>query len=161
MLKRLIAHRAATQFVVTDATVGGQAAVSRTFDNMPQLVNGLRSLGASEEEIARVRGEFEAGKPATFVDIDDQQNRIRMALGELGKRRRAPVEEPCPRCHVNRWNVDILDLPATSAMSRRPPLPYGANYAYTDQPTGIVSMLSIVCTNCGYTMFHNMGILGV
>ncbi len=74
------------------------------------------------------------------------------------------MDDRCPRCQTTNWNVDIVNIPASSEVSRpfgMPSPPLGANYVYTNQPTGFVSMLSVVCTNCGYTMFHNMGILGV
>ncbi len=86
--------------------------------------------------------------------------RIQNALEEM--KRRGVNSDYCPRCNTFEWNVDIIDIPASSAMSRPTlaPPPFGS-YTYSPQPTGFLSMLSVVCKNCGYTMSHNMGVLGV
>ena len=84
------------------------------------------------------------------------QIRIERALAEL--RKRGVENDHCPRCVRFDWNVDIVDIPANSQVARvRASLPW----VYTQQPTGILSVLGVVCKKCGYTMFHNMAILGL
>jgi ribosomal protein S27AE len=85
--------------------------------------------------------------------------RINLALEELKKR--GVANDYCPRCNTFDWSVDINDVPATSAMAQPslPPIQFQTRYSYNRQSGPVISMLSIVCKNCGYTMFHNMGIL--
>lgn len=86
---------------------------------------------------------------------------------------RGVLNDRCPRCRTSSWNVDLIEVPATSAFS--PPghsvnrNAWGAafyagnvvNSNLSPPSSGILSMLSIVCNNCGYTMFHNLNVLGV
>jgi predicted nucleic-acid-binding Zn-ribbon protein len=80
------------------------------------------------------------------------QERIYNALQELKKR--GVKEDYCPRCETHDWTVDILEIPAKSAMSKVMLLTAGlpAEYAQED----FISVLAIVCRNCGYTMFHTL-----
>jgi len=100
---------------------------------------------------------------SSFQDIKlSAPTRINQAIEELKKR--GVTNDHCPRCNTFDWNVDIIDIPANSAMASHflPPVPRGGGYSYNmQQPTGLLPMLSIVCKNCGYTMFHNMNILGI
>jgi hypothetical protein len=87
--------------------------------------------------------------------------RIKQALELL--KQRGVTNDYCPRCNTFDWIVDINDIPVNSAMAQPalPPLPLGGQYFYNSQPAALLSVLSIVCKNCGYSIFHNMGILGV
>lgn len=94
-----------------------------------------------------------------FTVAQSPQQRIQLAIAEL--KRRGVSSDFCPRCNTSDWNVDLLEIPANSAMSS-----YGANQAligtnYLFQGGGRLSLLGIVCKNCGYTLFHNLDILGV
>jgi hypothetical protein len=71
---------------------------------------------------------------------------------------RGVTSEACPRCHTDDWNVDILDIPAKSAMSKLLLFAtLGAEYSQSD----FIPVLTLVCKNCGYTMFHNLKVLGI
>jgi hypothetical protein len=89
------------------------------------------------------------GKPrlATELKIDE-------VLTELA--RRGVKNDFCARCNAHDWNVDLLEIPAKSALSHGwlPTLPG------TGVP-GHLSLLAVVCRNCGNTIFHNLEILGI
>ena|ERR1700757_389066 len=93
------------------------------------------------------------------------QVRIERAIARL--KEKGVENDHCPRCTVFDWNVDILEIPVNSAMA--PPFAsflgpldtkpdiYGQR---TNRPaSGILSVLSLVCKNCGYSIFHNMNML--
>lgn len=63
----------------------------------------------------------------------------------------------CPRCEHLDWNVDLVEIPGRSAITTAvfPVL------APDDPQSGYLSLLAVVCRNCGYTMFHNLDILGI
>lgn len=84
------------------------------------------------------------------------QLRINRAIETL--KAKGVKDDYCPRCGVFDWNVDITDIPAGSLMSRSP-LPLEANYVHTREPNGFLSVLSLVCKNCGYLIFHNIDAL--
>lgn len=71
----------------------------------------------------------------------------------------------CPRCGVFDWNVDILEIPANSLLASSPfSGSYSLNATFFSQnpshlATGVLSVLSLVCKNCGYSIFHNMSML--
>jgi hypothetical protein len=85
--------------------------------------------------------------------------RINRALALL--KERGVLKDSCPRCNVFDWNVDINDIPANSAMAHWSPTAYPtqSRYSFNQEFGPYMSLLSIVCKNCGYTMFHNMNIL--
>lgn len=85
--------------------------------------------------------------------------RINKAIAEL--KRRGVSNDHCPRCNTFDWTVDINDIPANSAMAQPslPPMQLHARYSYNTAYGPVISMLSIVCKNCGYTLFHNMNVL--
>jgi hypothetical protein len=84
--------------------------------------------------------------------------RIQKALEQI--KARGVNNDYCPRCNHFDWNVDLLDIPANSAISRFPIT--GGTYVQRpvwEQATGALSVLSIVCKNCGYTIFHTLNVL--
>jgi hypothetical protein len=95
--------------------------------------------------------------------------RIQKAIEQM--KARGVNDDYCPRCHEFDWNVDLLEIPANSAMSRSlnftsitgfPPIGQGSQTIpapLPPQPTGTLSVLSIVCKVCGYTIFHSMNVL--
>jgi predicted nucleic-acid-binding Zn-ribbon protein len=94
--------------------------------------------------------------------IRHEQNpsvRIQQAIQEM--RRRGVIDDRCPRCKHTDWKVDIVNIPASSEVGWKSLPPLTGNYVYSPTPTGYVSLLSIVCTTCGYTMFHDIAVLGV
>lgn len=62
----------------------------------------------------------------------------------------------CARCETNNWNIDLLEVPASSALS-----PMGLPYVRGAAGTGYLSLLAVVCRNCGNTIFHNLDVLGI
>jgi predicted nucleic-acid-binding Zn-ribbon protein len=95
-----------------------------------------------------------SGLPPPKVGRLATEVRIHSAMEELKKR--GVEKDYCIRCNTDDWNVDLLEIPASSSMTR-------AGFAksrYT-QIADSLSVLAIVCRNCGYTMFHNLEILGI
>ena len=62
--------------------------------------------------------------------------------------------DKCPRCDVFDWSVDpiAIDVIPIEGLPAQLPLSYFP---------GRILLLQIVCTNCGYTMFHNLNVLGL
>jgi len=80
----------------------------------------------------------------------ETQTIISEALDKL--RARGVTHDYCPRCSTADWNVDLLGVPAISLPNpNRHLVPH----------SGYLSVLAIACKNCGYTMFHNLNVLGV
>ena len=82
------------------------------------------------------------------------QVKIQQAIDELKKR--GVKNDHCPRCNTFDWNVDLLEIPANSALSVTglPTFPGGGT-------SGYLSLLVVVCKKCGNTIFHNLEVLGI
>jgi hypothetical protein len=80
------------------------------------------------------------------------QERIAQALAELSKR--GVKHDYCPRCDHRDWNVDLLEVPANTALSESGLPPWSG-------ASGYLPLLAVVCTNCGNSIFHNLNILGI
>jgi hypothetical protein len=90
------------------------------------------------------------------------QSRIERAVAQL--KSKGVENDHCPRCNVFDWSVDILDIPVNSAMSAVPlyflaKVENPLHPILSPQPTGTFSVLSLVCKNCGYSIFHSLSIL--
>jgi hypothetical protein len=84
----------------------------------------------------------------------EANSKIQQALSELAKR--GVKSDYCPRCGHLDWNVDIVEIPARSALL------YAAFPVLASQTEeGFISLLTAVCRNCGNTLFHNLHILGI
>jgi predicted nucleic-acid-binding Zn-ribbon protein len=83
------------------------------------------------------------------------ETKIHGALQEIKKR--GVAQDYCPRCNTNNWNADLLEIPAFSLMASLAPL--GPGYISTGETR--LSVLAVVCMNCGYTMLHNLQVLGI
>ena len=82
------------------------------------------------------------------------QAKIEEALRAV--KERGAKDDYCPRCRSTNWLVDLLAIPGV-------PLPnpmLGVSMAYSP-PTGFIPVISFMCANCGYTMFHNLNALGI
>src|SRR5258708_1638612 len=78
---------------------------------------------------------------------------IKEAMDRL--KERGVKNDYCPRCEHLDWNVDIVEIPGRSAITTAVfPVLAPDNPQY-------LSLLAVVCRNCGYTMFHNLDILGI
>jgi predicted nucleic-acid-binding Zn-ribbon protein len=77
---------------------------------------------------------------------------VTRALQELEKRN--AKNDYCPRCSTSDWNVDPVAI-AAIPLQGIPAAPPGSYF-----PSRI-TVLQIVCKNCGYTMFHNLNTLGL
>jgi ribosomal protein S27AE len=77
---------------------------------------------------------------------------VKRALEELEKRN--AKNDHCPRCDTFDWNVDAAAINSIP-LQGIPAAPPGSYF-----PTRI-TVLQIVCKNCGYTMFHNLNTLGL
>jgi hypothetical protein len=101
-------------------------------------------------------GGFEGIARSGRADLTTQ---IRIQKAIEAMKARGVKDDYCPRCEVFDWNVDLLDIPANSAMSRPRVAGVHLQLPVWEQATGALSVLSIVCKNCGYTIFHTLNIL--
>jgi hypothetical protein len=91
--------------------------------------------------------------PEPSVPLDPEAEKlVKAALEELKKRK--VTHDFCPRCDTFDWNVEPI---AISVIPLRG-IPAGLPSAYF--PAHMLA-LQIVCKNCGYTMFHNLNVLGL
>jgi predicted nucleic-acid-binding Zn-ribbon protein len=95
--------------------------------------------------------------PPLSPKLQSPQERISNALEAL--RKRGVKSDYCLRCETNDWNVDILEIPVRSAMSKAVLMTVLNATSYT--PSDFIPVLAIVCKNCGFTMFHNLNVLGI
>ena len=86
------------------------------------------------------------------------QELVQKAIEEL--KRRGVNSDNCPRCDKSDWNVDLIEISARSSLAvpSGQLFPRSANY---QQPGGFIRLLGIVCKNCGFTMFHDLHVLGI
>lgn len=99
--------------------------------------------------------------PFNLEDHVPPQEQIQQVIAELRKRGVKVDADSCPRCRKGDFNVDILDINVTSVMSRQNILTSPSSFAWTREPNSSVKVFSVVCVNCGYTMFHNLSVLAV
>jgi hypothetical protein len=94
--------------------------------------------------------------------------KIKEAMDVL--KQRGVKHDNCPRCEALDWNVDLIDIPAESStyasfLNALAPPPSAKNtwgsFSALKSQTGVMSLMAVVCRNCGYTMFHNLEILGI
>jgi hypothetical protein len=89
------------------------------------------------------------GKPrlSERIKIDQAMNALKQ---------RGVKNDYCSRCDKYDWNVDLIEVPANSALAATglPTFPGG-------RTSGYLSLLAVVCRNCGNTIFHNLEVLGV
>jgi predicted nucleic-acid-binding Zn-ribbon protein len=84
----------------------------------------------------------------------EADTKIQQALSVLAQR--GVKNDSCPRCGNLDWNVDLVEIPARSALL------YVAFPALAPETEdGFISLLTVVCRNCGNTLFHNLEILGI
>jgi hypothetical protein len=84
----------------------------------------------------------------------EANSKIQEALSELT--RRGVKSDYCPRCGHLDWTVDLVEIPAKSALL------YAAFPVLApENEEGFIPLLTAVCRNCGNTLFHNLGILGI
>jgi hypothetical protein len=72
MTKRLMLHRAGSQFIKTElppANTGAHAAAAPSFNGWELLEANLLAEGAFPEAIARAKAKFDAGDSSVILDI--------------------------------------------------------------------------------------------
>ncbi|MGO9318938.1 MAG: hypothetical protein ACLPXT_12795 [Terracidiphilus sp.] len=82
----------------------------------------------------------------------ESEKLVTRALAELKERN--VIHNDCPRCDTFDWNVEpiaigvipLRGIPASLPLSYWP---------------GQINAIQFVCKKCGYTMFHNLNILGL
>jgi len=81
----------------------------------------------------------------------EQLKLVNRALEEMQKRVK---NNNCPRCEVFDWTVDPvgIDVIPLEGVPAHMPLSYFP---------GRITAIQIVCKNCGYTIFHNLSVLGL
>jgi len=77
---------------------------------------------------------------------------IHRALEELKKR--GVKDDYCPRCGNPDWTADLVQI----AVAPLEGIPARIPHAYYP---GYIAALVVVCKRCGYTMFHNLNVLGL
>lgn len=77
---------------------------------------------------------------------------VTRALEELSKRN--VTNDYCPRCATFDWNVDAVAINVIPLQS----IPASMPLSYVPSH---MAALQIVCKNCGYTMLHNLEVLGL
>jgi hypothetical protein len=96
--------------------------------------------------------------PPSSQSSQSPQERIQKGIEEL--KRRGIKSDNCPRCDKSGWNVDLIEISARSAVA----IPSGQLFpraAAYDQAGGFIPLLGFVCKNCGFSMFHDLNVLGV
>jgi hypothetical protein len=88
------------------------------------------------------KGEMAAVTPEIKAKIEE-------ALRIL--REKGAVQDYCPRCSQNDWNVDIILIFAS-------PPPSGSPLTYSQS---FIPTLMLVCKTCGYMFMHNLNVLGI
>jgi hypothetical protein len=89
--------------------------------------------------------------PSTTLDPDTIKL-VNRALEELKKR--GVSQDYCPRCDTRDWNVEpvaINVIPLRGVPAALPSAHFPAH----------IMAVQIVCKNCGYTMLHNLNVLGL
>jgi hypothetical protein len=86
------------------------------------------------------------------------KERIQRGVEEL--KRRGIKGDNCPRCDTSAWNVDLIEVSARSAAAVPSGQLFPRSSAY-DQPGGFIPLLGFVCKNCGFSIFHDLSVLGV
>ena len=111
---------------------------------------------AAGREWAQTEPQFpESPQPRRLV----AEVRTKKIVDELKKR--GVTNDNCPRCGVFDWSVDFLDIPVRPAVNApsAPPM-YGLHDQFAQPiPTGFIRVVSLICKNCGYTIFHNLNVL--
>lgn len=70
-------------------------------------------------------------------------------------------DNKCPSCNTEMWNVDFIAIPS-NPLPRFGTPPTGIVFTLgTPSPSGYIPALSLACSNCGYTKFYNLNILGL
>jgi hypothetical protein len=91
--------------------------------------------------------------PPPLITLDPDAIRlVNEAIEELKKRK--VTNDYCPRCETFDWNVDPVALsviPLRGVPASIPPSYF----------PGYVMAIQIVCKNCGFTMLHNLSVLGL
>jgi len=86
------------------------------------------------------------------------QERIGKGIEEL--KRRGVTSDSCPRCNTSGMNVDLMEISARSAVAVSSGQLFPRSAAY-DQAGGFIALLGFVCKHCGFSMFHDLNVLGV
>jgi ribosomal protein L37E len=91
--------------------------------------------------------------PPPLAILDPEAVKLVDAAIEELKRRNA-THDHCPRCDTLDWNVDPVAISVIPLRGMPAALPNSYFPAH-------IMAIQIVCKNCGYTMFHNLNILGL
>ncbi len=83
--------------------------------------------------------------------------RIKNALEQM--KARGVNDDYCPRCGKFDWNVDLLEIPVNSAMLPGVVTLGPGAQSIPIPTTGTLTVLSIICKICGYTIFHTLNVL--
>ena len=62
----------------------------------------------------------------------------------------------CPRCNTSDWYVEINAIPAMALSASGT-----GGWIASGPSSGYIPVLTVVCKNCGYTMFHNLNVLEI
>ena len=90
------------------------------------------------------------------IEKTEAYARMQEAL-DLLRSKGALKDDKCPSCGTDNWNVDFLAIPSV-------PLPVNVApntvlHIGISGPSSYIPVLTLVCFNCGYMMFHNLKLL--
>jgi hypothetical protein len=88
-----------------------------------------------------------------MAELDPEAIKLVNQALEVLKNRKV-THDYCPRCETFDWDVEPISIAVTPLRG----IPAATPHAYS--PAQIL-LLQIVCRVCGYTMFHNLNILGL
>ena len=88
-----------------------------------------------------------------MAELDPEAIKLVNEALEVLKKRNVK-NDYCPRCETFDWDVEPIAISVIPLKSVPATLPH----AYF--PAQIM-VLQVVCKNCGYTMFHNLNVLGL
>jgi hypothetical protein len=86
---------------------------------------------------------------------------------EVIRERGALRDDTCPECKHHDWNIDVLGILATTltvAPESSLPPPPGLPVHFVvphNTPPGVIPVVNVTCTTCGYTKFFNLNKLGL
>jgi predicted nucleic-acid-binding Zn-ribbon protein len=88
--------------------------------------------------------------------------RVNEAIGRL-KERGALKQDTCPQCATFNWEVNFFAIPAAPIIKfdTNAAKTFLREWATTSSSWTYIPVISLACKNCGYTMLHNLRMLGL
>lgn len=88
-------------------------------------------------------------------EVVARMNEVISALRSRG----ALMDNNCPSCATDKWDVDFLAIPSVPLPVKVPP--NVVLHVGIGGPSSYIPAATFVCTNCGYMKIYNLNILGL